>query len=95
MHYFYSFKFKKTQNSKANIWYCQDCTIKFLKKNKTPFPKDVVGFRRYNEEKLNELIDNTSKLYCKSRESMHQGSILDKVSVKEVKRPISDQIIEE
>ena len=71
MHYFYSFKFKKTVDGKANIWYCQDCTIKFLKKNKTPFPKDVVGFRRYNEIKLNEFIDNTSQLYCKSRESMH------------------------
>ena len=60
MHYFYSFKFKKSENGKTYTWFCQKCAIKFLKKDKSPFPKDVVGFKRYNEQKLTELVDDTS-----------------------------------
>ena len=51
------------------IWFCQACAIKGLKKNKDVFPTELIGFRRYNEERLNEMIKKAGKQFNVMREA--------------------------
>ena len=54
------------------IWFCQACVIKGLKKHKDVFPAELIGFRRYNEERLNKMIKNTGKEFTVMREASEQ-----------------------
>lgn len=72
LHYFYSYKFKKRVDGQACTWFCQACTIKGLKKDKALFPKELVGFRRYNEERLNSMIQTTGLKFSSMRSASHE-----------------------
>ena len=75
------------------MWFCQECTLNNLQKDKTLFPKHVVGFRRYNEEKLNTLIEKTGRKFSTRSISTIQEEKLEKIEAKEAKRPKSDQAL--
>ena len=61
MHYFYSFKFRPKEGKQTFLWFCQTCTMNFLKKDKRHFPHDVVAFRRYDEQKLSSFMERATE----------------------------------
>ena len=74
------------------IWFCQACVIKGLKKNKEVFPNELIGFRRYNEERLNDMIKKAGKQFNLMREASEQQTKEQaRLESIEIKRPLSDQ----
>ena len=59
-------------------------------KDKALFPSDIVGFRRYQEDKLNDLIEKTGKKFASRYTSTAQTEETERIEAKEVKRPKSD-----
>lgn len=39
-----------------SVWFCHSCIRYIIKKQPSVFPQKVVGFRRYNQAKLNEML---------------------------------------
>ena len=52
----YYFQSLKEIEKKKGIWFCQVCMLKRLKSKKSLYPKYCVGFSRYSETSLKQLI---------------------------------------